>query len=60
MHEDIGRAIAALLPSLTGQYLHELTDNRIAFNYAVRALFEIAPQDVHERCVALVTQLFGK
>ncbi len=60
MHEDIGRAIAALLPSLTGQYLHELTDNKLAFNYAAHALFEIAPQDVNEKCVGLVTQLFGK
>lgn len=60
MYDDILRAIAALLPSLAGQYLHELTNNSDAFNYAVRALFEIAPRHVNEKCVALVTRLFGK
>ena len=59
MHEDIVRCLSALLPAATGQFLHELSDNKKAFDLSIRALFEIAPRDINERCINLVTHLFG-
>ena len=58
MHEDICRCLAALLPARTGRFLHELSDNKKAFDLSIRALFEISPQYITEDCVNLVTRLF--
>jgi hypothetical protein len=60
LHEDIRRSIAALLPVQTGQYLHDLSDNPIAFSISVHTLFELAPEYVSKACVELVKQLFEK
>lgn len=60
MYEDISRALAALLPQLTSQYLHNLTDNRVAFSRSINALFEIAPRHVNQESLEVVTKLFGK
>jgi hypothetical protein len=60
MHEDIRRSLAALLPAHLNRYLHDITDNEIAFSDSVAALFEIAPKDVDDSCTALVAQLFAK
>ena len=60
MHEDIGKCLAALLPSAIGHYLHELSDNKTAFGLSIDALFEISPQDVNQECVSLVTHLFER
>jgi hypothetical protein len=60
LHEDIRRSVAALLPVQSGQYLHDLFDNPIAFSSSVEALFEIAPEYVNDSCVELVKQLFEK
>ena len=59
MHEDIVRCLAALLPAKTGQFLHELSDNKEAFSLSIRALFEISPKDINEECINLITHLFG-
>ena len=58
MDSDIGRCLAALLPAETGQFLHKLSDNDIAFGLSIRALFEISPQYISEDCVNLVADLF--
>lgn len=60
MHEDISRCLAAVLPSATGQFLHELSENKKALGFSIRALFEISPGDVNEECVNLVTYLFDQ
>ena len=58
MHEDIGRCLAALLPSETGQFLHELSDNETACSLSISALFEISPEYIKEDCINLITRLF--
>lgn len=60
LHEDIRRSVAALLPVMADQYLHDLSDNPIAFNSSVKALFELAPVYVNSACVELVKELFRK
>jgi hypothetical protein len=60
LHEDIRRSLAAILPAQTNRYLHDLTDNRIAFSDSVEALFEIAPRHIDASSVALIVRLFGK
>ena len=60
MHEDIVRCLAALLPSTTGQFIHELLDNKKAFGLSIRALFEISPNNINEECIDLITSLFGE
>jgi hypothetical protein len=59
LHSDIGRSLAALLPVQTGQYLHELTDNKRAFSLSIDALFELQPNKVSEECVKLIQTLFS-
>ena len=58
MYSDIGRCLAALLPAETGQFLHKLSDNEIAFGLSIRALFEISPQYISKECINLVADLF--
>ena len=58
MDSDIGRCLAALLPAETGQFLHKLSDNEIAFGLSIRALFEISPQYISKECINLVADLF--
>lgn len=58
LHEDIGRSLAALLPVKSGKYLHELTNNKKAFNFSITALFEILPNDVNQNCIDLISKLF--
>jgi hypothetical protein len=60
LYEDIRRCVAALLPVQTGQYLHDLSNNPIAFATSVNALFELAPEYVNNSCVQLVKELFEK
>ena len=58
LHSDISRCLAALLPVQIGQFLHNLSDNEMAFGLSIRALFEISPQYISEDCVNLVADLF--
>ncbi len=60
MHEDIVRSLAALLPSATGHFLHELSDHNKAFGLSIRALFEIFPENINQNCIELVTHLFDQ
>lgn len=59
MEEDICRCLAALLPAKTGKFLHQLLKNKKAFGLSIRALFEIPPRDINEKCINLVDRLFG-
>ena len=58
MHEDIGRCLAALFPSETGQFLHELSDNEKAYNLSICGMFEISPEYINKDCINLITRLF--
>ena len=58
MHEDIVRCLAALLPGKTGKFLHELSENKKVFGLSIRALFEISPRNINEKCIDLITHLF--
>lgn len=58
MYEDIGRCLAALLPS-TNQYLHNLSKNPKAFECSIRGLFEISTDDINDECLNLVKALFA-
>ena len=58
MEEDICRCLAALLPTKTGKFLHQLSDNKKASGLSIRALFEISPSDINENCINLVNRLF--
>lgn len=58
LHSDISRCLAALLPARTGRHLHDLSDNDRAFSLSIDALFEVAPSEVDQDSVALVTRLF--
>ena len=60
MHEDIVRCLAALLPSATGYFLHELSDHNKAISLSIRALFEISPGEINKKCIKLVTRLFDQ
>ena len=58
MYEDISRCLAALLPVETGKYLHDLTNNKIARYYSIRALFEISPQYITTDCINRIRHIF--
>lgn len=58
LHEDIRRALAAMLPDRARHYLHDLTKNEIAFGASVDALFEIAPDLIDESAIGLIAELF--
>ena len=58
MYEDIGRSLAALLPS-KGQFLHELLTNQQAFDLSIQSLFEISTDDINDECINLVKELFA-
>lgn len=60
LHEDIRRSVAAILPAQTNRYLHDLTNNEIAFSDSVNALFEVAPRHIDTTCATLLARLFGK
>ena len=59
MHEDIVRCLAAFFPAKTGRFLHELSDNEKARGLSICALFEISPRNINEKCIDLITRLFG-
>ena len=58
LYDDIGRCLAAFLPSEIGKFLHEFSNNETVLRYSIHALFEIAPRDINENCVKLVTRRF--
>ena len=58
LHSDIGRCLAALLPTKTGQFLHNLSDNETAVDLSIRALFEISPEYINEDCIDRVARFF--
>ena len=58
MHEDISRCLAALIPSKTGEYLHNLSENIIARYYSIRSLFEISPKYITDNCVNRISHIF--
>ena len=58
LYSDIGRCLAALLPTKTGKFLHDLSDNKTAFSLSIRALFEISPRYIGEDCIDLVARVF--
>lgn len=58
MHEDIRRCLAALIPSKTGEYLHNLSENIIARYYSIRSLFEISPKYITDNCVNRISHIF--
>jgi len=61
LHEDIGRCVAALLPTRMRRYLHDIVPceiNQTASNYSIRALFEIPPASISRECGAFITRLF--
>ncbi len=60
MHEDISRCLAALIPSKTGEYLHNLSENIIARYYSIRALFEISPQYITTDCTNRIGHIFNE
>jgi hypothetical protein len=60
LHEDILRCFALLFPKYDGKHLHELTDNPIAFDYAVRVLFEMSPSLIGESSKELLARLFDR
>lgn len=57
--DDISRCLAALLPPHTSHYLHDLTDNDIALDVSVAALFELSTQFINRQCTNLVTRIFA-
>ena len=59
LRDDISRCLAALLPSEIGKFLHEVSDNRKALGLSIRALFEVSPKNINEKCIYLVDRLFG-
>ena len=58
MYSDIRRCLAALLPVKIGHYLHEISDNSIAFDVSINALFEILPNNIGQGCVDVIARLF--
>jgi len=59
LHEDILRCFALLLPMRFGKHLHQLTDDKTAFNYSVQALFELAPELIDSSSKELIVELFS-
>ena len=60
MHEDISRCLAALIPSKTGEYLHNLSENIIARYYSIRSLFEISPKYITDDCTNKIGHIFNE
>ena len=60
MYSDISRCLAALIPTATSKFLHEISKNKTAFSLSIKALFEISPRYIHEDCIALVVRLFDE
>jgi len=60
LHEDILRCFALLLPMHFGKHLYELTDDKTALNYSIRALFEIAPKLIDNSSKELIARLFSR
>ena len=58
MHEDISRCLAALIPSKTDEYLHNLSENIIARYYSIRSLFEISPKYITDDCTNKIGHIF--
>lgn len=58
MHEDISRCLAALIPSETGEYLHNLSENIIARYFSIRSLFEISLKYITDNCVDRISHIF--
>ena len=60
LSKDIARSLAALIPVKTGKYLHDLTDNKIARYFSIRALFEISPQYITTDCKNQIAHIFSE
>ena len=60
IHEDISRCLAALIPSETGEYLHNLSENIIARYYSIRSLFEISPKYITDDCTKKIGHIFNE
>jgi hypothetical protein len=60
LHEDILRCVALLLPKQFRKHLHQLTKNKIAFNFSLFALFEMAPELIDSSSKKLIEKLFSK
>ena len=58
LHEDIRKCLAALLPAETGQFLHDLTKNKIARYYSIHSLFEISPNYITDDCTNRIGHIF--
>src|SRR6185437_14313888 len=58
LHEDILRALAAILPARVGQQLLYLTSNDEAFGAGVSALFEMDSQYISVQEVRELERLF--
>ena len=58
LYEDISRCLAVLIPTETGQFLHNLSDNNEICGLSVSALFEISPEYIDKACVDLMAKLF--
>ena len=58
LHSDISRCLAVLLPTKTGQFLHDLSDNETAHSLSIRGLFEISHKNITEDCIDIVSRLF--
>jgi len=60
LHEDILRCFALLLPMCFSKHLHQLTDDKTAFNYSVHALFELAQELINNSSKELIVKLFSR
>ena len=58
LSKDIARSLAVLIPVKTGKYMHDLTDNKIARYFSIRALFEISPQYITTDCINRIEYIF--
>lgn len=58
LHDDICSCISLLLPVKQRAFLHELTNDKKAINYSLRALFEISPDLLTEKCINMVKSTF--
>lgn len=60
LYDDIRRCTAALLPTYSDTYLHELIEQGVGFGIGIEALFEMRPTLVNARCIATVEKLFAE
>jgi len=58
LYEDIARSLAVVLPSKTRRFLHEVREDRTAFNASIHGVFEVPPNVVSHGCVAIIEKLF--